>query len=137
MSMEFFILIAVLFVFLDILIVVSIFLWKKSKKLGVKDQEFVKLNWTRVVEYLDSDPSKSVIEADKILNYVLQKKGYTGSVGEQLKAAETLFSNLNSVWNAHKLRNRLAHEIGNVEHREAKSAIEGFKRAINDLGVNI
>ena len=137
MSLEFLISIVVLTVLVDILIIVNILKWKKSKKLSANDQEYVKLNWRKVMEYLDSDSNKSVIEADKILSYVLQKKGYTGSVGDQLKASESFFTNLDSVWRAHKLRNRLAHEIGNVEYFEAKKAIDGFKRGIIDLGVNI
>ncbi|EKD64900.1 MAG: hypothetical protein ACD_50C00256G0002 [uncultured bacterium] len=49
-----------------------------------------------------------------------------------------MFSDLNGVWFAHKLRNKIAHELDSrVSMGEAKRALAAFKRAFVDLGVKI
>lgn len=84
------------------------------------------------------DNRHAVMEADKLLYELLEKRGYKGSLGDKLKKAGPAFSNINDVWRAHKLRNRLAHELG-VELREAEfaKALNDFKRAYRDLGLKL
>ncbi|MEK7515888.1 MAG: hypothetical protein AAB555_03145, partial [Patescibacteria group bacterium] len=52
------------------------------------------------------------IEADIMLEDVLARNGYVGDgVGEKLKAVELSDLNtLNDAWEAHKVRNQIAHE---------------------------
>ena len=53
----------------------------------------------------------AVIEADKLLDRALMELGVPGkTMGERLKASSTRFTQLNSVWYAHKQRNQIAHE---------------------------
>lgn len=56
----------------------------------------------------------AVIEADKLLDFVLKSKRVKGStLGERLKNSKKMFktSAYNRVWEVHKLRNRIAHEM--------------------------
>jgi hypothetical protein len=56
----------------------------------------------------------ALIDADKLLDFVLKKKGIKGdTLGERLKSASNLFDRelYNQVWEAHKLRNKLVHEV--------------------------
>lgn len=78
----------------------------------------------------------SVIDADKLLDQALKKSGYRGkTMGERMVAAQRTFSDNDTVWYAHKLRNRLVHEPQvRLKKREAQKALAGFKRALNDLG---
>lgn len=55
------------------------------------------------------NPAMKVIEADKILDQALKYLGFEGSLGDKLKTAGPRFSDLNAVWSAHKLRNRIWH----------------------------
>lgn len=62
-----------------------------------------------------SSPSEwreAIIEADIMLEDILTKEGYTGDgVGEKLKGAgRANFATLNDAWEAHKVRNQIAHE---------------------------
>ena len=78
----------------------------------------------------------AVIDADKLLDEALRRKGYRGkTMGERLVAAQRELSNNDSIWYAHKLRNRLVHEP-NVRLRksEAKNALSGIKQGLQDMG---
>ena len=78
----------------------------------------------------------AVIEADKLLDRALMELGIPGkTMGERLKASSGRFSQLNSVWYAHKQRNQIAHEQDfNLEYNQAKHALASFRQALKDLG---
>lgn len=59
-----------------------------------------------------SDWRAAIIEADILLDDMLTKQGYTGeSIGEKLKSVEAAdFNTLQNAWEAHKVRNQIAHE---------------------------
>ncbi len=77
-----------------------------------------------------------IMEADNLLLEVLEEKGYQGDgVGEKLKNAS--FKTIDLAWDAHKVRNRIAHEGSNFEltEREAKRAFMLFESVFRDLKV--
>ena len=78
----------------------------------------------------------AVIDADKLLDEALKRKGYKGkTMGERLVAAQRALSNNDGVWYAHKLRNRLVHEPNvRLRRSEAKNALAGIKQGLRDLG---
>lgn len=78
----------------------------------------------------------TIIEADKLLDKALMEMGAPGkTMGERLKKSGTRFSNPNSVWRAHKLRNVLAHESdAKVSYKQAQNALTIYKQALKDLG---
>ncbi len=77
----------------------------------------------------------AVIDADRLLNEALTKKGFKGkTMGERLVSAQKALSDNDAVWYAHKLRNRLVHEPHiRLKKEEAKNALTGFKQALKDL----
>ena len=77
-----------------------------------------------------------VLNADKLLDQALKQRGFKGdTMGERMKAAKATWSNANDVWNAHKLRNRIAHEADvTVGYDNARRALSAFKRALKDVG---
>ncbi len=79
---------------------------------------------------------QAVSEADKLLDHVMRQSGASGdTMGERLKSFQGRFSDTNSVWRAHKLRNALAHEVGyDLVPSQAKEALRDFERALRDLG---
>ncbi len=94
---------------------------KEDKKEEKKDDNKNKANedmarrWANVLTYVESananDWRHAVIEADIILGDMLVGLGYKGeSIGEQLKrATKGDFKTLDEAWDAHKVRNELAH----------------------------
>ncbi len=61
-----------------------------------------------------SDWRQAIIEADVMLDDMLDKMGYPGvSIGDKLKNIENNdFATLDKAWEAHKVRNRIAHDGG-------------------------
>ena len=77
-----------------------------------------------------------IMEADNLLLEVLTEKGYEGDgVGEKLKNAS--FRTIDLAWDAHKIRNRIAHEGSDFQltEREAKRAFTLFESVFRDLKV--
>ena len=60
----------------------------------------------------ESDWRQAIIEADIILDEMLTRLGYAGvSVGEKLQSVNPArFATLSNAWEAHKIRNEIAHQ---------------------------
>lgn len=126
------------FIVLDILLVGYIFIQKhKRKGFASSDLKYLQTHWDKIARNLEYDPKHAVLDADKLLDYALKAKGFSGSLGEKLKKAGPRFSDLDGVWSAHKLRNKLAHEIMDLKVKDAKIALSQFRRALNDLGAGL
>lgn len=75
-----------------------------------------------------------IMEADNVLLEVLAEKGYQGEgLGEKLKNAS--FKTVDLAWDAHKMRNRIAHEGSDFQltEREAKRAFMLYESVLRDL----
>lgn len=102
------------------------------------DQNYFRACWTDLLGRVKSPEGMmlAVIDADKLLDEALKKRHLRGrTMGERLVAAQRLLSDNDAVWYAHKLRNRLVHEPNvKLKKREARDALEGFKKGLRDLG---
>lgn len=119
---------------------VGLIYYKKPKKSGVSDVEFKKL-WTHVESLIKADDHhqmvQALVEADKLMDMVLKKKVKGDDLGGRLRKAKGLFTaeGYSRVWNAHKLRNRLVHEVGvKVSMKTCRMAVGDFSRGFRDLG---
>ncbi len=90
--------------------------YKEQKKLDqFEAQPIINEKWQQVGLYMQSnnhtDWRQAILEADIMLDEMLTKIGYAGqSVGEKLKnVEESDFVTLQKAWEAHKVRNRIAH----------------------------
>ncbi|OGZ95794.1 MAG: hypothetical protein A3I44_05020 [Candidatus Sungbacteria bacterium RIFCSPLOWO2_02_FULL_51_17] len=83
-----------------------------------------------------SDWKLAVIEADSLVDDLLKLAQYSGdTMGERLKQLDTAkLPSLNALWEAHKIRNIIAHDPARVLTRpEIDHALEGFKKALDEL----
>ncbi len=96
--------------------------WEKVEKL------FASLN--------PSDWRLAIIEADAMLDDLIIQLGYPGAnLGERLKNIERGdFPTLNEAWEAHKVRNRIAHEglQFNLTEREARQVKMLYETVFRD-----
>ncbi|MFA7308663.1 MAG: hypothetical protein WC045_01150 [Patescibacteria group bacterium] len=108
------------------------------------DRELVRKSWRHIEELMTlgkpSNFKTAVMEADKLLDYVLKGKGYRGQMmGDRMKAiprSEYERDFFDAMWSAHKLRNHIAHSMDyEVQFFEARDAIKNFKRVMQDLKV--
>lgn len=98
--------------------------------------------WQRILNLVNSEePSNwrlAVIEADVMLEDVLRSKGYAGEgIGDMLKSANKEdFLSLDDAWEAHKVRNRVAHsgQVFELSEREAKRVIALFEKVFLEFG---
>lgn len=114
--------------------VVMIGVWRMTRKRGIGggSKQRVMTAWHHVEQL--QDPVRKVLEADKVLDLALTELGYTGSLADKLRKAGPRFKNLQSVWEAHKLRNHLAHQTGaQVNSAEAERAVQAMKKGIDGL----
>lgn len=77
----------------------------------------------------------AIINADKLLDEALKKLHYKGkTMGERLVSAQRDIGSNDSVWFAHKLRNKIVHEDIKLHKRDVQQALKGFLQALHDLG---
>lgn len=81
----------------------------------------------------------AIIEADILLDETLSNAGYVGqSLGEKLKSANPhSFTTLQDAWEAHKVRNQIAH-VGSdfiLTKKTAQEALVQFGRVFREFGV--
>jgi uncharacterized membrane protein YciS (DUF1049 family) len=96
--------------------------------------------WDNIKTYMESDNESdwklAIIEADKLLDELVSKMGYLGdNLGERLKSVEPSdFLSLQAAWEAHKMRNRIAHEQGlHLSRREARRIIDLFAEVFKEF----
>ena len=139
-----------------LLIIGIIYLTIKLNKVEKKDEEiygtiFVSSDggeesiknerWLRVLEHLESDLQSewraSILEADIILDEMTIKMSYHGdTLGERLNSVERSdFTTIDKAWEAHKVRNIIAHEGSNFEmtKREVKRIIDLYRQVFEEF----
>lgn len=97
--------------------------------------------WEQVLKLLESDSASdwklAILEADIMLEEILDKMGYDGdTIGEKLKNVEQSdFETLDYAWEAHKIRNAVAHEGSDflLNQREAKRTIALYKKVFEEF----
>ena len=117
--------------------VASIVSFKEEEKLS-KDRA---IKWKDIKNKINSDSiedwKEAIIMADSILDDIFSRIGYKmDGLGEKLKNIEPSdFESLQEVWDAYKVRSRIAQEGANFEisHEEAKSALAKYEKGLKEL----
>lgn len=99
--------------------------------------------WEHIQSLLEgagpSEWREAIIEADIMLDDVLTKEGYTGAgIGEKLKSVdETELATLQDAWEAHKVRNQIAHQGStfDLSAMVAQRTIAHYENVFRELGV--
>ncbi len=105
------------------------------------DENLTEKRWQQVVIRLDSDRESdwrlAVLEADVLLDEMVTHMGYHGdSLGERLKGVEKSdFITLDQAWEAHAVRNRIAHEGSTfaLTDREARRVIKLYEEVFREF----
>ncbi|MFA6039042.1 MAG: hypothetical protein WCV62_06190 [Candidatus Peribacteraceae bacterium] len=106
-------------------------LWRKWQRHRLRGSSRVRVlrGWEQAMRRQDA--FRMLMEADAVLDTLLTELGYAGTLGEKLKKAGPYLPDLDAVWKAHKLRNRLAHEVGTpVPERELREALGTLEKTI-------
>ena len=99
--------------------------------------------WERILAHAhstnQSDWRLAIMEADIILEECLRNAGFPGdTIGEMLKSAKPGdFLTLDAAWDAHKVRNRIAHDGANFDlnEKETQRVINLFEQVFKEFKV--
>ena len=99
------------------------------------------LKWEKVLEHVSSpNPPEwrlAILEADILLDELLDVLHYRGeSMGDKLKKIEKSdFTTLDLAWEAHKIRNQVAHEGSEflLSEREAKRVVSLYEEVFKEF----
>lgn len=103
---------------------------------GVKNER-----WEGVVKlmnsYNENDWKQAIIEADTILENMVDRMGYDGeTIGDKMKKIEPSdFVTLDSAWEAHRVRNKIAHSgsMFKLTKDEAERVIGLYKKVFQEF----
>lgn len=116
---------------------------KRKNNASPLDRQYVATKWSEIEATANlggpAHLKASVMDADKLVEYVLSAKVATGNTfADKLKAGKKLFPNYtdyDNLWFAHKVRNSIAHDNGtDFSVASATKAMAYFKKALNVLG---
>jgi len=118
---------------------------KKNKKetitRNIRFENIKSTRWEIVQRHMESEnPAEwklAVIEADSMLEAMVKKMGYGGTtLGEMLKKIEKSdFTTLNDAWQAHKVRNFIAHQGSSflLSKHQAKEVIKLYEKVFKEF----
>ncbi len=113
-----------------------------QKPVVAKDVSKTQLRWARVLEQSRSDAEHdwrlAILEADILLNELLDMQGYKGeTMGDKMKQVDRAnFNTIDLAWEAHKVRNAVAHEGAkySMTSREARRVIGLYAEVLKEFG---
>ena len=134
------------------LILVMVVLYRRMRRLTEKiaaQQEVapsepamggpLKNRWEEIMRHIDSPREGewkfAIIEADKLVDDQLKTRFAGETMGERLMNIDkTKLLTIDGLWEAHKVRNRLAHDTNYfLRHAEAVRAIRLFEQTLKEL----
>ncbi|MBI2003641.1 MAG: hypothetical protein HYS78_01550 [Parcubacteria group bacterium] len=143
--------ITISFILIAVFIALTIFFFRKAKKIRTSvlgragktpaaKPEIVSEYWQAVLDHLnsanESEWKLAIIEADKLANDLLLQKGYKGeSMAERMSLlTKEELQSLDLLWEAHKVRNRIAHKLDfKISRSEALRVISYYEEALKEL----
>lgn len=124
------------FIFIDLILVIIIL--RRRHQFTANQIHYFRQHWKSIIHQVESNPQTAILDADKLLDQILKIKGYQGSLGEKLQKAQALFNDPDNIWQAHKTRNRIAHELNyQINPQTAQKVLNQFRTAFSDLGLNL
>ena len=135
---------SLLLIFFGVILIIGIFVFvlisTRGRTTSVLDVDKYRTHWLSIEQKLVPDQVNSftlaVLDADKLLDRALKERGFKGqTMGDRMKSANNQWTYANNVWQAHKLRNRIAHEHGiTITYAQARGALTYFRQALKDMG---
>lgn len=129
----------ILFFATILIVAVAVLIFMARSRGNALNVDKYRSEWLRIERSLirDNEPSyhMAILNADKLLDRALRESGYKGkTMGERMKSASKTWSNANTVWTAHKLRNQIAHETNvTVQYDTARRTLGAFKQGLKDV----
>ena len=99
-----------------------------------------RLRWNRILEQAHSESEQqwrlAILEADIMLNELLDELGYRGeTMADKMRAVDRArFNTIDLAWEAHRARNRVAHEaMGSFSGTEVRRIIALYEKVLREF----
>ena len=121
----------------------SVITWQREAYESMYGKSVQQNRWNDVLQHLDSanpnDWKFAILEADIMLDSYLKRSGQPGSsLGDRLKGmSEQSLNTLNEAWEAHKVRNQVAHGGADfvLTQKLARDTIARYRAVFTELGL--
>lgn len=112
-----------------------------AKPVAAEDVPRTQMRWRRVMDHANSPDEHqwrlAILEADIMLNELLDILGYRGeTMGDKLKSVNRAqFNTIDQAWEAHRVRNRVAHESAEnpLNEREKNAVIAMYASVFREF----
>jgi hypothetical protein len=112
-----------------------------SHPVAAKDIPKVRLRWDRILEEANSENDQNrrlaILEADIMLGELLDDLGYRGETlaDKMRQVPKAQFNTIDLAWEAHRARNRIAHESGfQMSPYETRRIIGLYDKVFREFG---
>jgi hypothetical protein len=110
---------------------------------AAQDRPRSHLRWERLVEEAASDNEQrwrlAILEADIMLNELLDTLGYRGeTMADKMKQADrSTFRSIDAAWDAHRVRNQIAHEGSGflLNEREVRRVMGEYEQVFREFNI--
>ncbi len=112
-----------------------------QRTVASRDIPRTQVRWRRVLDQANSSNPEAwrlaILEADIMLNELLDVQGYKGeTMADKMKQVDRAnFNSIDDAWEAHKIRNRIAHEgtARELSSREVRRTIALYERVFKEF----
>lgn len=112
------------------LVFISFYIKKKDKLTTSKKTAYK----AKIKEISSQELSKKIILYDSMLSHILTDLWYNWNLGEQLKKKPSEIKLvINEVWELHKLRNKIAHELNKFDNNILEKNAKRYENILKDL----
>lgn len=128
----------IIFIFILIILLaiyLAFFKFKKSNKLSKTNID----HFQKILKRISSNisPKEKIMDYDKLYHKILKEIGYSWNFWDILKQNPACIDDIQSIWELHKLRNKLAHDFDLLEENVLNKKALKYKDEINKLLKNI
>lgn len=112
------------------------------REINQLEKDKFKTKWQGLLKSLESSQENdwkfAIIEADNLIDEILKINGYKGkTLSDRLKSLKKSgFKNIDCLWQAHKIRNKIVHERKfKIQLNEVKNIIDFYRIALVELKI--
>ena len=120
-------------IFLAIIVfwIFLMFKFRKTYKITNSKKVFFNKQLKKII--WSSSYKEQVVDLDKLYHKILQEAGYNGTFWEILKSHPSEISNINKIWELHKLSNKLVHDFDILWDNVLKNKAIDYSREIKNI----
>lgn len=105
--------------------------FSRKKKMSDEKRKHFHTLLKRIIRSVSS--KEKIVDMDKLYHKILLALWYEGTFWEILKMEPNEISNINTVWEIHKLRNKIVHDFDNHDERYLSNKSKEYQKELERL----